>query len=97
HYGFPALFFMLLAFSWIILAVGSRRLSDQRLIAYRMAFVITMVTFFFVGCTVHFWDAAWVFFLFLLGSGVWILDAAPGRRDVACARVVRTRRPGSRQ
>ena len=31
--------------------------------------------FFFVGFTVHFWGPAYVWFMFLLGSGVWLLDA----------------------
>ena len=34
-----------------------------------------MTAFFMVGWTVHFWGATYVLFLFLLGSGVWILDA----------------------
>jgi hypothetical protein len=41
-----------------------------------------MTGFFLVGWTVAFWDAAYVLFLFLLGSGVWILDAETERDGI---------------
>jgi hypothetical protein len=30
-----------------------------------------------VACTVHLWNALFVLFLFLIGSGVWLLEARP--------------------
>jgi hypothetical protein len=33
-----------------------------------------------VGCTVAFWDATYVLFVFFLGSGAWMLDVGAGRR-----------------
>ena len=39
-----------------------------------------MTAFFLVGWTVHFWDAAYVLFLFLMGSGVWMLDVETKER-----------------
>ena len=74
HYGLPASFLLLLAFLSIFLAVGFKKGLDDKITAYRTAFLITMTAFFLVGWTVHFWDAAYVLFLFLMGSGVWILD-----------------------
>ena len=58
----------------IFLAVSFKKGLDDRLIAYRTAFLIAMTAFFLVAWTVHFWDAAYVLFLFLMGSGVWMLD-----------------------
>jgi hypothetical protein len=74
HYGLPASFLLLLAFLLMFVSVGLRKGLDDKISTYRTAFLITMMAFFLVGWTVHFWDAAYVLFLFLMGSGVWILD-----------------------
>ena len=78
-YGLPAPFLLLLAFLSIFLAVGFKKGLDDKITAYRTAFLIAMTAFFLVGWTVHFWDAAYVLFLFLMGSGVWILDVETTR------------------
>ena len=84
HYGLPAAFLLLLAFLSIFLAVGFRKGLDDKMTEYRTGFLITMTAFFLVGWTVHFWDAAYVLFLFLMGSGVWMLDVRP-RRELPCS------------
>jgi hypothetical protein len=73
-YGMPAAFLMLLAFFSTFLAIGRSNVLDTTMTEYRTGFLITMTAFFLVGWTVHFWDAAYVLFLFLMGSGVWLLD-----------------------
>ena len=88
RYGLPAPFLLLLAFLSIFLAVGFKKGLDDKITAYRTAFLITMTAFFLVGWTVHFWDAAYVLFLFLMGSGVWMLDVRPKER---AARAVEAR------
>ena len=65
---------MVLSFFAVFLGVSFRKGLDERLIAYRTAYLTVMMTFFLVGWTVHFWGAAYLWFLFLLGSGVWLLD-----------------------
>ena len=55
-----------------------------------MAYLIVMMSFFVVGWTVHFWGMAYIWFLFLLGSGVWLLDV---REERARAQSTSTR-PG---
>lgn len=85
QYGLPAVFFLLLAILSIVLAVGIKRGLNQRLVEYRTGFLTAMTAFVLVACTVHFWDTAWVFFLFLMGSGVWILDARAKERGATPA------------
>jgi hypothetical protein len=80
QHGLPAPFLMLLAFFSIFSAVGFRKGLDAKLIEYRMGFLTTMTAFFLVAWAVHFWDAAYVLFLFLMGSGVWMLDVRPKER-----------------
>jgi hypothetical protein len=74
-HGLPAAFLLLLTLMAIVLPVCSRKGLDARLIEYRTGFLITMTALFLVGWTVHFWDAALALFVFLMGSGVWMLDA----------------------
>jgi hypothetical protein len=80
RYGLPASFLMLLALLSIFLAVGFKKGLDDKITAYRTAFLITMTAFFLVSWTVDFWDAAYVLFLFLMGSGIWILDVETKER-----------------
>lgn len=88
RYGLPAAILMPLAFFSIFLAVSLRKGLDAKLVEYRTGYLITMTAFFLVAWTVHFWDAAYVLFLFLMGSGVWMLDAGytPAIRPISLAR-----------
>jgi hypothetical protein len=72
--GLPAPGLLLLALLSLFLTIGLKKGLDDRIAAYRTAFLITMSGFFVVSWTVDFWDAAYVLFLFLMGSGTWILD-----------------------
>lgn len=74
RYGLPA--FILLAAAFIIICWNLTRLKnvDPRIGAYRKGLLITLISFMIVGWTVHFWNATYCLFMFLLGSGVWMLD-----------------------
>jgi hypothetical protein len=74
-HGIPAAILIMFTFLWTALTVGLRKGLDARNTAYRTAYLISMAGFFLVGWTVHFWNGTYVLFLFLLGSGVWFLDA----------------------
>lgn len=75
RFGIPGGLLMVLSFFAVFLGVSFRKGLDERLVAYRTAYLIIMMAFFLVGWTVHYWGAAYLWFLFLLGSGVWLLDA----------------------
>lgn len=89
YYGIPAAILMLLTFLLPVLGVGFLKGLDERLEQYRTGYLVTMCGFFLVGWTVHFWNSTYVLFLFLLGSGLWMLDAraagnpATGTRRIA--------------
>ncbi|QFU17872.1 O-antigen ligase family protein [Microvirga thermotolerans] len=72
--GIPAALAMLLAFFSIVIALCFKQGLDPKLDQYRMAHLFSMAGFFLVGWTVHFWNGTYVLFMFLLGSGVWLLD-----------------------
>ncbi|TPN88494.1 hypothetical protein FJ987_23415 [Mesorhizobium sp. CU2] len=75
HWGLPAPIFLMLAFFLIVVAVALKKDLDEKLVDYRTGFILAMVFFFLVGWSVAFWGSTYVVFLFLLGSGVWILEA----------------------
>lgn len=72
--GLPAAIFMALAFFSGTLSVAFKKGLDERAQRCRLAFLVTMTGFFFVGWMVHFWGATYVLFIILLGSGRWIAD-----------------------
>ena len=50
------------------------RKFGPKLHAYRLGFLTSVFGLFMAGWTVHYWDATFAFFMFLLGSGVWMID-----------------------
>ena len=75
RYGLPAAILILAAFMCALFSVGFKKGLNEELVAYRTAYLIVMTGFFLVGWTVHFWNATYVLFMFMLGSGMWLLDA----------------------
>ena len=82
--GVPALVLMFGSYLWIVFSVAFREINDEKLQNYRVAYLICMAVYFFVGTTVHFYVAPYAWFMFLLGSGVWLLDVKRG--DVGAVR-----------
>jgi hypothetical protein len=75
RFGIPSGLLLALSFFAVFLGVSFRKGLDERLLAYRTAYLIMMMALFLVGWTVHYWGTAYLWFIFLLGSGVWLLDA----------------------
>jgi hypothetical protein len=92
RYGLPAPFFLLLTLLSIFLALGFKKGLDDKITAYRTAFLISMTAFFLVGWTVSFWDAAYVLFTFAMGAGIWMLDVKPKKTAALEAQVFEPRR-----
>ena len=74
-YGLPAGLLMIALFFSIYIPVAFKKGLSHRAGDYRIAYLITLTGFFLVGWTVHFWNSSYVLFLFLLASGVWMLDS----------------------
>ena len=75
RFGLPASVFLLLTMLSILVGLLRKKGFGDKLSAYRTAFLISLVTFFLAGWTVHYWDASYVFLMFFMGSGIWMLDA----------------------
>ncbi len=59
-----------------LLQVLFARQSDDRASQYKLAYLLVIFVHIFTGWTVHFWGSSYVFFMFMLGSGSWLLDSA---------------------
>lgn len=93
-FGLPAGLMLFLAFGSLIYAVSLKKGLDQRTTEYRTAYLICMAGFFIAGWAVHFWNATYVWFVFLLGSGSWILEARSEGSVTTSARKQSRRSPG---
>lgn len=98
RHGIPAMAMTFLAFFAVYLPLAFRRnLGDFRHDC-RLGLLFSLTGFFLMGWTVHYWNAVYALFLFMLGSGVWLLDEetaddpgmaeaeappSPGRTDAA--------------
>lgn len=79
--GLPSAIFLHLAFFAIFLSIAFKRDLPKIADRYRTGFLICMVGFYLGGWTVNYWKTVYVLFIFLLGSGVWILDTSRDQAD----------------
>ena len=77
RYGLPALAFLLAALIGLVGVIGARRHVPQEWINARHAWAFTLFGLSVAACTVHLWNALFVLFMFLIGSGVWMADTNP--------------------
>lgn len=78
RHGLPAFFLFLAQYLWVIISVSLKKTDDEKLQNYKVAYIICLAVYSFVGTTVHIYAAPYAWFVFLLGSGVWMLDVKPG-------------------
>jgi len=90
--GLPAAILMFCAFLAATLRVAFTRGLDDLHQLYRTAYLISMTGLFLVGWTVHFWNATSVLFMFLLGSGMWLIDAGEAERKLGATQEDRAER-----
>ena len=72
--GLPAALCLHLAFFALFLGVLFKPTLSDRAAQYRVGYLVCMTGFYLGGWTVHYWKVIYVFFIFLLGCGAWLLD-----------------------
>lgn len=73
-HGLPAGLLNLGLFFWLLISLVRLKSLSQPEANCRTGLVISMIGFFVAGMTVHFWNATFVWLMFLLGSGIWLMD-----------------------
>ena len=74
RYGLPTLLGIVAVMAYMVIRIGSRDTHSELLRNAGRAWGFTLAGFVLVGCTVHFWNATFILFFFLLGSGCWLLE-----------------------
>jgi O-antigen ligase len=76
RHGVPGFLFVALAIASLYRTVGRSAPVSETVAAQRKALLFSMTGICLAIGTVHLWGATVVLFMFLLGSGMWIADAA---------------------
>jgi len=79
RYGIPGFLLLLIGYLLVLKEAMGRELGDERMASYRLGYCIMLVTSALVMLSVHLWDEALYYFLFLLGAHGWIGRASAGR------------------
>jgi O-antigen ligase len=74
RYGIPAAVLLFGSCLYMMVAVTRAKSADRTIEICRVAYLICMTTFFFVGVTIHFSHGIYAWFMFALGSGAWLVD-----------------------
>lgn len=74
RYGIPAFTALAGAFTLIAWHLGTLGKQSLDRDLARRAWLISLSGLALAGCTVHFWNALFSLFCFLLGSGVWLME-----------------------
>jgi hypothetical protein len=74
NYGIPGVLFMIGGFLSVCFGLGRLRDLPFQAAQCRKGLIISLCGVAAAGCTVHFWNATYVLFIFLLGSGMWMFE-----------------------
>lgn len=99
RYGMPGGIGFIIGIIMLMMKLGSGAISDPELSDYRKGYMVSLGGLIVAGCTVHYWNATYILFMMILGSGVWIMnekaDSAPEKvpeLDDRRSRTLRRRR-----
>ncbi len=71
RHGLPALLILVAGIFAHFIAILRAQLPDPVLMRYRVGYLVSLVAVLFTLTTVHVWDAAYAFIIFLIGAGAW--------------------------
>ncbi len=75
RYGLPALVVLLGSIVVMVVRLAQLKKPDPMVARARAAWMITLGGLSLAAVTVHLWNALLILFVFLIGTGVWMLDA----------------------
>jgi hypothetical protein len=75
RYGIPAFLLLATAFVAMIGSLGRMRIDGGKNHC-RSGLLVSLGGLIVAGCTVDYWNAIYCWFLFMLGSGMWMLNPA---------------------
>ena len=88
RYGMPAFLALAGALLWLSISMSSMNYPSKELQNSRSAWLVCMIGLSIAGSTVHYWNALFCLFAFLMGSGAWLALPGAARRTVPVSRSV---------
>lgn len=79
-YGLPVGILNQLLFFWIVIALARKSGLDAVAAGCRKGLIVCLAGLYIAGMTVHYWNATFVWLMFLLGSSGWLIDLRTTRR-----------------
>jgi len=76
-YGVPGFLFIVGALLSVCFGLGRLRNLSLEVAQCRTGLIVTLCGLVVAMCTVHLWNASYVLFVFLLGSGMWMFEHQP--------------------
>jgi hypothetical protein len=88
RYGLPAFILLAAAFIFLFRDIGRIKGTPENIFKYRSGLFVSLGGLIVAGCTVDYWNAIYCWFLFLLGSGMWMLqeDSGDESRRISASR-----------
>lgn len=74
QHGVPVWIAWNLMFFWPFIKIARMNLPNPKISAYRIGYLSSLFGLYMSGWTVHYWDATYIFLIFLMTSGYWFLD-----------------------
>lgn len=81
RYGLPAFFALSLAIVFFYKFLSEHNFEDQEISGFRTGLFISLGGLIVAGGTVHYWNAIFSYFIFLFGSGIWMIDYLDRRKN----------------
>lgn len=73
-YGLPGFLLFVTAILLIMRGVGRAKFDNDQSNACRKAILVSLGGLFIAGCTVYYWNAIYCWYVFLVGSGMWMFE-----------------------
>jgi hypothetical protein len=77
RYGIPGFLLILGAYLSVLVGLMRAKLTNPMLQAHRDALTFSLIGLGIAICTVHLWNATFVFMMFMLGAAAWLSDVKP--------------------
>ncbi len=74
RHGIPAFLIFATAAFLLVRDVGKATIKDPEVQNMRMGWMFSVIGVFLAICSVHLWTTAYVFVMFVLGTGMWFVD-----------------------
>jgi O-antigen ligase len=81
RYGFPAFLFLAMSVLTLLKRAGARQYERESTAECRAGIIISIVGLIVGACTVHLWNNAYAYFLFMVGSVAWLTNEGTGPKD----------------